>query len=568
MAAASWLATAAPAHAWTEANVRSVHARLVLDRDATAEVALDLTVHVRGGWLEQLDLAGLDPDLALDETTPPVLVTETGEQVLPQVRAKGGRMRLSFRRHEAPHHGTYHVLLSYRTSLAHRATQAQPDRTVRVRWTLPGWRSGLDAVVLEVDAPRGTREAPPEDPEAASVESKREPRGPRVLITWTRPHLPRTVPWTIAFDVPARAMAPSLGSPAPRVHHPHAPTPPARLDAFGRSAGLALVIALLALAAWLLGRHADRRARLVSRPLVPMPDAVRGLVVLGCAAGGAVLGPHLPAVAVAMLTMLVAASLDRTTGEERPPRLGAFRPVTAEDRRLAARAVWRAHIVGPGVFDATTALGVVILITIFASVFLLMIREPSDVAAATLIPGALLLVPPFVTSTRFHRPLPPAQRLHRLLHLATDLAARVPVAHGIAVEPVVHADAAGRLQEARLRLEGGPHPTGLVRLEVALGHLSGAGGVRAVPMLIALAVEGTTADVALGTALPDAAVERSAGGRIARLQRLGRDPSHIVCDVHRCLADAEAHAEDASHPPIGRRPTSGDALSAAGRAAP
>ncbi|MCZ7682239.1 MAG: hypothetical protein M5U28_26990 [Sandaracinaceae bacterium] len=141
------LCAAAPARAWTDAAVRSVQARVELRPDASARVTLTATVRVHGGWLEGLELAGLDPDLVLDETAPPFALDAEGQRYEPRAEVlAGGRVLLAFGRRGAPRRGTVTVTIAYATSLAHRATEPLEDEgLVRVRWTLPAGAPGSTA---------------------------------------------------------------------------------------------------------------------------------------------------------------------------------------------------------------------------------------------------------------------------------------------------------------------------------------------------------------------------------------------------------------------------------------
>ena len=69
------LAPVARAKAWTDAHVRDAEAKLrLVPAEQRIEVALDLAVAVRGGWLERLDLTGLDEGLTPAESEPALAV--------------------------------------------------------------------------------------------------------------------------------------------------------------------------------------------------------------------------------------------------------------------------------------------------------------------------------------------------------------------------------------------------------------------------------------------------------------------------------------------------------------
>ena len=89
--------------AWTEAAVRSVQAEIDLSPDATAEVSLRARVRVHGGWLEGLEIAGLDP-----------------EQLVAQILGL-----------------TYRVDAKLRATLVEKLGVLLPDRCGVARWELP-----------------------------------------------------------------------------------------------------------------------------------------------------------------------------------------------------------------------------------------------------------------------------------------------------------------------------------------------------------------------------------------------------------------------------------------------
>src|SRR5688500_11613846 len=89
-------AFAPSARAWTSAAVRSVEAQVALAPDGSADVTLIAVVAVQGGWLEGLEIAGLDPDLALVD--PPAWAIDAGgDRYAPRVEVlSGGRVSIAF----------------------------------------------------------------------------------------------------------------------------------------------------------------------------------------------------------------------------------------------------------------------------------------------------------------------------------------------------------------------------------------------------------------------------------------------------------------------------------------
>lgn len=297
--------------AWTDASVASVRANVEVDEHGTALVTLALRVRVHGGWLTDIDVDGLDSDLSLEGAGLPWAVDEAGVQYAPTVRTfPGGRVRLQFDRHNAPRRGTSEIGFRYRTVLAHRATVASADgEHIRIRWTLPAWQTGLDGVVLTATVPGRSRAVYDDDEERdVAVVNESFDQG-RTTITYRRVHLPRTTPWTIAFEAQASAMDASLGSArstATRHVTKSAPTWPIR---FGVAAFLLML---------LVGKERLLRAQHVGvRSFVTMPAALRATLVLTSLAWLAVSPRGNTLSAVLALAALVIFGLVRTDG----PRL-------------------------------------------------------------------------------------------------------------------------------------------------------------------------------------------------------------------------------------------------------
>ncbi|HJL06086.1 MAG TPA: hypothetical protein RMH85_00745 [Polyangiaceae bacterium LLY-WYZ-15_(1-7)] len=520
---AAWLAAGlgAPgrAHAWTDAQVRTVKAEVRVDAAARAEVQLAVEVRVRGGWLEGLEVAGLDPELALDEESLR-FVSVQGERFRPRVRVReGGRVQLRFERREAPRRGTYEVRFRYRSDLAPMARPTEDGERVRVEWTLPGWEAGLDGVELTLDVP-GDAAFPPEDDALATIHRSRETGEGRSRLSWRRAHLPRTLPWTVAAEVPAEAMASALSQreaepvePAASAAPLAAPAPADAQPGWGRQAATLLVVlfALWVLALFELGAS-RRRAR--SRPWLPLPARLRALGVLGLALvalsqleeGWRWLG------ALAGTLLFVAQRPARAS----VPRLGGWVPCEGADLERARGEV-RALAWKPEAFaDATRAAGLALLLG--GTLALARVAEldraagldDAFVGLAWWILPALLLV-----ATRQRLPATPAERLLTLAARARTL--RLPP--GLALRLVVHRDADARWQDARLRLITRSRIPGVLRLDLVAAERPGPGGWERCLAGLVVTREGTPADAAVAATL-EAPGRRGPGGRVARLVSL------------------------------------------------
>ncbi|MFK7985299.1 MAG: hypothetical protein AB8I08_04640 [Sandaracinaceae bacterium] len=511
LAMLAWLAPT-PAQAWTEAAVRSVQAEVVIDREARAHVTLHATVRVHGGWLEGLELAGLDPDLVLDEQRPPVATDQDGQTYTPTTRVlANGRVQFTFPG-TSPRRGVLTLDLAYWTSLAHRATEPVDGERVRVRWTLPGWRSGLDGVQIDVWAPDGAVRGPRDRADtgaAVNLSTIDSERGP--ALRWRRAHLPRTLPWSVAVDVPASEMATVLRGPAMMALPPVPEAVAASTDHSGEwFLGLSvllflMVVGKLAAANW-LGRGARSRAR----GWIPGPMVLR-LSLCALAAGGmATLGEERPWVALGLGVALVALGAQRPGPASPSSQLGAWRPVDARWLAVSRRASWRRWMHPATVFDATTPLGLLHATGWLALAWVPWTEPPALRVLFSLLPLVLL-----ASGTRRAFPAGPAETLDLLLACVGRLRT---LPDGVALRPVMHVDVRGRVQDARVRTALAHRPDGLLRCDLSLAQLRHAGGWTREPCLAVVTRKGSATELALQEALPEVEPAPSRGGR--RILRL------------------------------------------------
>ncbi len=545
------LFASAPAHAWTDAAVRSVHARVELERDASAYVTLTATVRVHGGWLEGVELAGLDPDLVLDETAPPYALDEEGQRYEPRAEVlSGGRVQLAFGRRGAPRRGTVTVTIAYRTSLAHRATEpVDGEDRVRVRWTLPGWRSGLDGVQIEVLAPRGTRMGPRDESDTgASLETEVDDVPEGTLLRWRRAHLPRTLAWVVAADVPSDALDPSLRA-AASAPVPVAPvstaTPRVPLDLSSFWLGLAALVALLACAKMIVVARQARRSRARARPLLLASSYVRAPIALAlCACAPPCAGE--PLLALGLLAAAAMSAAYRTAVHEEASALGAWRAADAAWIRAASRARWARWIGPSSLLDATTPLGAAHLALWMIAPWLSPL--PFEIAVCV----CVLPLPILATGTRLAFPTGPTDALARLLGHARRMRA---LPEGVGLRPVLHVSARGEVQDARLRTILDRRPRGLLRLDLVIVEAQHAGGYERDVRLLILTREGSAAERAAAERLSDLRASTSPGGRrVARVAQLG-ELARIVAALADCPeAPVASRGTSVPNEPIAARP--------------
>jgi hypothetical protein len=502
--------------AWADASVRSVHARVAVAPDGTARVDLTIFVRVDGGWLEGFEVAGLDPDLALAPDAPAYATDEAGERWTPDVDVlTGGRVQLAFRG-RSPRRGRLTIGLSYQTTLAHRATEPAGEH-VRVRWTLPGWRSGLDGVQVEIIAPPGAIFGPRDETDSgASLATTREERQSDVLLRWRRAHLPRTVPWTVAIDVPMAAMSPELRS-APVAALPPPPrssaAPVVRSDPGPFWLALAVALALVALAKLFAVRRLALRSRTEVRGLVPGPLAVRAAFVIVLAPIAALSGTAQPELALGALAAIAVAATFRPADPPRVPHLGAWRALDTRWLRAIRRGKWLRWITPWSIVDATTPLG-----ALHAALWLSVPVLLADVPIAILACAAVLPIPILLSGTRLAFPSSPSDTASAILARCRALRS---LPFGVGLRPVAYVDVRGEVADVRVRTILDRRPMGLLRLDLALAEAERTGGYERALSLIAVTRADSPAEKALADRLPELDAQPSSGGRrIARIASL------------------------------------------------
>ena len=517
------LVWAAPirARAWTEAQVTSVAARVELASDATAHVRLDLKIAVHGGFLTELELAGLDPGLELDPSVPVVLTAvESGEQRIPSVEVRrDGRVTFRFRTREAPRRGQYTVSLAYMTSLAERGVTMLESGDVRFTWTLPGWRSGLDAVRIHVVAPRGAAPHTSTHWDDRTITVARRDLGDRVEIDLERAHLPRTVPLVVAIDIPRTSVAASLRTSvtaraAPRLDPTRAPN---RAKTPFIIAALAVLLALAKKAA--ITRLAKRHDA-TSQPLVPLASrTAHTLLVLAAGALAASFPFTSPIAGFAGFVALIALTIERAPRATPRGRMGGFRPATRHDAKRARLDALREHLSPLALLDPLTPIGLAIAASTLAALAVMHVREPLDASDAAFTAWhALVLVGCqwLTTGTRL-LPSTPSRRLAQLTALAKRFRTSDADDAPFALRLVVHTDAQGTLTDARIRIASTNRAPGLVRLDIAIADRPTLAGHIPVPVWLVVTRADTQADALLEAALPSGTKTIAPGGRRARI---------------------------------------------------
>jgi hypothetical protein len=387
------LAASSSARAWTRTVVKSADATVEVDADAWMSVLLKLDVDVQAGWLHQLELAGVGPEVELDRRRPPYLYSVGGEVYRPEAKVtEDGLIRLSFERRGAPRKGEYRAVLRYRTQGEARPLGGTDSDRVRLAWTLPAWETGLHDVSVDIRAPRGAfvpRELRDLGP---GVELNVTNRQSVTQLEWRRIHLPRHTPWTLIFEVPRSAV--SLPDVAPS-----GPAPPGFQPlVVEERAPLPWAIALLAWLVLFKRRSIEQRIgreRLLVRSSWPRV-LVTAVAVLALSAW---LVPHEIICAVPLLGLALHRPIQpNTLLRERTWQPMAPTPAPAR------------KILPDDLLDGSTLVGLLVIGAAFAVAVLL--DEPL---------AGIMLLPVFFIGTRLHAAPKAEESAEKLRKFVADL---------------------------------------------------------------------------------------------------------------------------------------------------
>ncbi|MGB3051702.1 MAG: hypothetical protein WBB42_11925 [Polyangiales bacterium] len=412
---AAVLGSSSTAQAWTRTVVKGARATVDVERDATLSILLRLDVEIHAGWLHELELVDLGDGVELDRYRPPYFRSEEGEIFRPEAEVLAdGRIHLSFPRREAPRQGEYRVFMRYRIQADARAIE--DTEQARVVWSVPAWETGLHDVSVQIRAPKGSsvpselHDAPP------GVDFQVAEHPERTIVEWRRIHLPRLTAWPLSLDVPLQAI--DL-----RVSAPDAPTPagfhPLSTPEERPIAWTLLLIAVLVL----LKRRAVQvrmgpNALLVRSPWV-FVVAVSGIVL----AIGQWLTPSYLLCAVPLLAFAL----------HRPARWTAT-PAHQDWRPALATELPKTETRASELLDGTSTTGLAVLLA--SGTCLIALGETT---------AALLLLPVFLTGTRYHMPATASQAADALRRFASELS--VPVeAPEMSFSWELSSDAAPRLR--------------------------------------------------------------------------------------------------------------------------
>lgn len=507
--------------AWANAQVTTATARVEVRADGETRVRYELTVHVLGGWLSELEVAGLDRSLVAEGATPPTFSRADGDAIPFRFEVDAaGKVAYRFERSKAPRAGDYVATFEYQTSIAEGGIAAAANERARYEWTFPAWAAGLDAVSLVLRAPAFAQAVLSDDDVASGVNVEVADVDGAVEFTFHRVHLPRSIAWPVSFSLPVASVPLELRpQPVAVVRQAVVATSrDGRPQPTTRWVALAFVVVGIA-KRWTFAVAARARGA-STRPLVPIQNTwVVSVCIVGLGAAAAQVWARLPEAAFGLLSGIMLLAIQLPARRLRTSRLGGFHPVTTADLRAARWSKARAVFAPSAWTDATRPVGFLSMVAVIGVLAWAHAREPVDSVDAVFgVKHALgLLALVFVASGESMIHMSTEARLASLARLARSL--RVPAAHGdvFAFRLVLHRDTHDVAQDARLRLVSEHRAPGLVRLDVALVEHATLGGYVARPIILAVVRQGSEAERILAEVMPGQPVRSAPGGRRARM---------------------------------------------------
>jgi hypothetical protein len=387
------LGASSPAQAWTRTVVEGARATVDVERDATLSILLRLDVEVHAGWLHEIELAGLGPEVDLDLYRPPYFRSKEGEIFRPEAEVRdGGIIHLSFPRRDAPRKGEYRVFMRYRTKADVKAVEVEGESRARIVWSVPAWETGLHNVSVEIRAPLGSSVPTEMHDTPAGVDFQVAHRAKRTVVEWRRVHLPRMTAWPLTLDVPADAITLPVTAPS-------APAP-AGFRPLTIPEELPIAWALLLLAALVLLKRRSIELRMGrGRLLVQARWAVVFATTATLLALGQWLAPNYLFCALPLIALSLHLPAKCTARSQRRD----WRPALRKDLPVGET---RAS----DFLDATTATGLAALVA--GGLGLVALGQPM---------AALFLLPVFLTGTRHHMTCTVAQTAAALHQFASEL---------------------------------------------------------------------------------------------------------------------------------------------------
>lgn len=307
------LCTSRVASAWIEQVVAGHETRVAIDGRGWVEARHQLTLTLRGGPLQSLEIEGIGEDIEILADAKVTRVKNNSGPGIPLrvTQTEGGALRLEVLGIDGLRSGTYRFDFAYRLDAAKRKLFDMSAERATFTWVGPRLQGGVDSAKVFVSIPHGDR--PPALPTARDRAARGVLLG-QVLqgsvtdeIELLRAHVAVGEPavWQVEFDRSAVVDTAAQDPLRPPPLTPRASLPSSRGPSLGQLGialvGLLLISLLVVLkerAVRILARRTDSRAR----PLVPAPIWLRAGVA------------GLSALAFVTLTLLHRATLAMCAG--------------------------------------------------------------------------------------------------------------------------------------------------------------------------------------------------------------------------------------------------------------
>lgn len=528
------------AWAWVEASVAAHSATVALDSAGRARVTHDILLRVRGGPLEQFDVAGVDLDAAPEGEVVATPIRERdggegGEEASGAPIAMRAELRSSGTLRFTPREkglkrGSYRLRVTYRTDLVKSGALRRDGALVSLQWFGPRWPGGVDndrCVFVVPAAPTPPRPAAEGDAEPNAVgvpyqtASRRSEAGDELELVRAHVAQGERVAWRIRVDPRALAEVSDrrVVPPSPEALQAlEGPSSDERRTFVLVGLGLFLLVgALTALKNRQVALHATAAGVRVL-PLVPLPGDARAALAGAAAALGLGLQLAWRSPLAGTLLLLVAMALM----VHRPPAaLSSERPAG----RWLIMSEADAFAPGPRIRDAFLDAGtlsgrLVLAASILCLAALAAWLERVAPAHAPLVAlDGLALAPLFFTGRRGELPpslaRAPAPLLRRLLRALRE------ADPSLRIVPFVRCvRGTGEPDELRLLVKSPAGPEGLSGLEIGCAYALGLSGPALGVELLVRVRGASPAEAFVREAMPGArwAGGRSDGERVASLE--------------------------------------------------
>lgn len=507
------------AHAWTDAKVQGVHTYIELSENGIADVLMKIKIRVRGGWLSRFEITGLDDDLVLDVTRPAVIISEEGPRYIPEIKMREtGTVILNFTdRKRVPRRGTYTCELRYTTaSIVRDIENASVDKRY-VYWSLPPWHVGLENVQIEIAAPLGSRPLALSAEESFVEQRNYSDSNNQTVLQYRRIHLPRTVAWEIGFTLPNST--PASTAPVRSTDTTSSNTTTQESVAISGS-WIAVLLGVIAMLKRFFVMRNCRRRRVEPIPLIaPKSDYLRHSLLVLLAFGAFVLFSTNRVTALVLCCLVVVLSIDKTYRQLPVLQKGVWRSVTQRDLWVARFYPYKIFFSFSAWLDATTPLGLALLVSNIILSFLLYWQGDSDFAYSWSC-SAILVTPLFLTGTRKDFPLSPEVALNVLNDFVVRTSTTPRSGSNIGRDLLLYQTPSGDWQEARLRFDCKTFTEGLQQLDLVIADFRACRTTDPELALLSVATLGSPADRILNTRLKNASTySASTGDRVARITR-------------------------------------------------